>query len=180
MTTKSDELANRLGALALRLGDLIETAVTEAGAVSLSAATALSALDRFLDRPNIGQLGDVLGLSSSATVRLVDGLVAEELVRRSPGETDARQSTLQLTPRGRSTAKRIVAARRDVLTRALEPVTGERRELLVGAVDDLLVGLVTEPTHRGWMCRLCSTVDCGADRGQPCPITQTALEMDDE
>lgn len=94
LTTNSDELANRLGALAGRLGGLIETAVTEAGAVSLSAATAVSALDRFLDRPSIGQLGDVLGLSSSATLRLVDRLVAEELVRRSPGEADARQSTL--------------------------------------------------------------------------------------
>lgn len=180
MTSGSDEFANRVGALALRLGDLIETAVTEAGARSLSAATALSALDRFLDHPSIGQLGDVLGLSSSATVRLVDGLVAEELVRRSPGEADARRSTLHLTRRGRSTAKRIVAARLGVLTRVLEPVTGERRELLASAVDDLLVGLVAEPAGRGWMCRLCSTVECGAERGQPCPITQTALEMNDE
>lgn len=180
LTTNSDALANRLGALALRLSDLVETAVTEAGARSLSAATALSALDRFLDQSTIGQLGDVLGLSSSATVRLVDGLVAADLVRRDPGEADARQSTLQLTRRGRSAAKRIVAARQDVLARVLEPVTGQRRALLAGDVEDLLVGLVTESTGRGWMCRLCNTAECGAEPGQPCPITQTALGVDDK
>lgn len=179
MTTNSDEAANRLGALALRVSDLVEAAVTDAGARSLSAATALSALDRFLDRPTVGQLSDVLGLSTSATVRLVDGLVADAHLKRVPGTDDARQSILELTSTGRRVAKRIVAARTDVLRSSLDVISLEALAAFAEQLDRVLTGLVKADTADGWMCRLCDTETCGAEKGEPCPITKKALGLND-
>ena len=67
--------ANRLGALALRLSDRMQMAVTADGVRSLSAATALSVLDRWFGAPpSVDALRRVLGLTPSGGVRLVDVL----------------------------------------------------------------------------------------------------------
>ncbi|MGB9378183.1 MAG: MarR family transcriptional regulator [Mycobacteriales bacterium] len=169
-----DRTANRLGALALRLTDRMERAVASQGARSLSAATALSAIETFLDGPSIDTLRQVLGLSSSAVVRLVDGLVTDGLVARSKG-SDARVTTVALTARGRRVARAIVAARADVLADALRPLSAADRAALEPVLDAVLIGLVQGPRPGPAMCRLCDTQMCGAQRGRPCPITQRAL-----
>ena len=173
MTTSSDPLANRLGALALRITDRMHVAVGSGGR-SLSSATALSALHRFLDRPSIDQLSSVLGLSSSATVRLVDGLVADGLATRASSK-DGRVSVVKLTTAGRRQARRIVAARAAVLEDVLTPLSARERATLHELVEKVLIGLVRGPATKGWMCRLCDTRTCGAEPGQPCPITTSAL-----
>lgn len=174
MTTNSDPLANRLGALALRITDRMQVAVSVDGR-SLSSATALSALDRFLDDPSVDQLSRVLGLSSSATVRLVDRLVADGLVVRA-STADGRVSVVELTSAGRREAGRIVAARAELLHDVLTPLSSEERATLHELVEKVLIGLIRGPTVAAWMCRLCDTPTCGAAPGQPCPITVAALE----
>lgn len=174
MTTNSDPLANRLGALALRITDRMHAAVSADGR-SLSSATALSALDRFLDGPSIDRLSSVLGLSSSATVRLVDRLVADGLVARA-STADGRVSVVELTSAGRQEAGRIVAGRAELLDDVLAPLSAEERAILHELVDKVLVGLIRGPAVGAWMCRLCDTPTCGAVPGQPCPLTIAALE----
>ena len=174
MSTSFDAGANRLGALALRITDRLHAAVRQAGDRSVSSATALSAIDRFLDARSIDELSRVLGLTSSATVRLVDGLVADGLATRAPGP-DARVSVVQLTDAGRRRAKRIVAARAQVLVDTLSPLSADERATFQALADRILVGLVGVPSAQGWMCRLCDTETCGAPRGEPCPITRAAL-----
>jgi DNA-binding MarR family transcriptional regulator len=175
-----DQGANRLGALALRLADRMEVAVTAEGAQSLSAATALSAIERFfVDGPSIDALGKVLGLTSSGAVRLVDGLAAAGLVTRHRGD-DGRVSVIVLTAKGRRSATRVTAARAAVLTEALASLTARERETLDAIVDKLLVGLVQGPSPGPAMCRLCATEVCGAERGQPCPVTMLALSGGDD
>ena len=106
-----DRGANRLGALALRLADRIEQAVTAEGVRSLSAATALSAIERFfVDEPSIDELRRVLGLTSSGAVRLVDGLETDGLVTRRRGD-DGRVSLVALTAKGRRAADAVVTTR---------------------------------------------------------------------
>ena len=173
-----DRTANRLGALALRLADRLELAVTAEGARSLSAATALSAIERFFTGgPSIDDLRQVLGLTSSGAVRLVDGLEADGLVVRGRG-TDGRVSVVTLTAKGRRTARAVVDARAAVLTEALAPLTAAERRTLAPLVDKLLIGLVRGPRPARAMCRLCATEVCGAARGEPCEITRTALGLD--
>lgn len=177
MTTTFDALANRFGALALRLSDRIEVAVTDAGGRSLSAATALSALDRFLDAPSVGELSEVLGLSSSATVRLVDGLARDGYVTRGSSGHDGRRSPVELTAAGRRVSQRVVAARAQVLADLLGSLNERERSTLSELVDRVLIGLVGVEPANGWMCRLCDTQACGAAAGEPCPITRAALEL---
>ena len=155
----------------------MQRAVVAAGARSVSAATVLSALDRFLDRPSIDALRQVLGLSSSGLVRLVDSLEADGLVARRAG-TDTRVTVVILTPRGRRIAKAVVAARAEVLADVLSPLDAAERTALDPILDKVLIGLVQGPRPGPAMCRLCDTEMCGAVRGRPCPITLTALDMD--
>jgi DNA-binding MarR family transcriptional regulator len=177
-TPTFDRGANRLGALALRLTDRMHMAVTAEGARSLSAATALSAIERFfVDGPSIDDLRRVLGLTSSGAVRLVDGLEADGLVRRRRG-VDGRVSIVTLTAKGRRTARSVVDARAAVLTEALAPLTAAERAVLDPIVDKVLVGLVRGARPAAAMCRLCATEACGAARGEPCEITRTALGLD--
>ena len=175
-----DQGANRLGALALRLADRMEVAVTAEGARSLSAATALSAMERFfVDGPSIDALGKVVGLTSSGAVRLVDGLETAGLVTRRRGD-DGRVSVIVLTAKGRRSAARVTAARAAVLADALATLTARERRTLDVMVDKVLVALVQGPSPGPAMCRLCATEVCGAERGEPCPITMLALSRADD
>jgi MarR family transcriptional regulator, negative regulator of the multidrug operon emrRAB len=169
-----DRGANLLGALALRVADRVRAAV--ATELSESAATALSAIHNFLDAPRIDQLAQVLGLSSSGTVRLVDGLAAQGLVARRPG-ADGRESVVALTSAGRRRAQAVTRARAEVLAEALSPLSKAERAAFEDAVEKVLIELVRGPRGRGWMCRLCDTTSCGAERGQPCSITRDALGL---
>jgi MarR family transcriptional repressor of emrRAB len=169
-----DRGANLLGALALRVADRVRAAV--ATETSESAATALSAIHNFLDAPRIDQLAQVLGLSSSGTVRLVDGLAAEGLVVRRRG-SDGRESVVALTAAGRRRAAAVTRARAEVLADALSPLSNPERAAFETAVEKMLIGLVRGPRGRGWMCRLCDTAACGAEPGQPCSITREALGL---
>src|SRR5262249_61555822 len=63
------------------MGDVM----AEAGGRPESAAAALSALLHFLDRPTVDLLRQVLGLTSSGTVRLVDPLAGAGDGERRPG-----------------------------------------------------------------------------------------------
>ena len=66
----------------------------------MRAAAALSALLHFLDRRTVDLLRQVLGLTSSGTVRLVDRMAESGYVRRGPGP-DGRSTSISLTGAGR-------------------------------------------------------------------------------
>lgn len=165
-----DHDANLVGALALAVTDRTSAAMAAAGGVSESAATALLALHHFLERPSVDRLRQVLGLTSSGTVRLVDSLVKAGYARRRPGG-DARSTAVTLTASGRAAAKRIAAARAEVLDDVLAPLSGEERTLLAGAVGKVLVGLMRPPGATRWNCRQCDTGLC---RGGGCPVGEEA------
>lgn len=175
MTDGPDRLhheANLVGALALAVTDRTGAAMAAASGVSESAATALSALHHFLERPSIDRLRQVLGLTSSGTVRLVDKLVEVGYVRRQPGP-DARSTAITLTASGRAAAKRVVAARTAVLNEVLAPLSGPERAMLDEVVGKVLVGLMREPGATRWNCRQCDTGICRGD-GTACPVGNEA------
>lgn len=165
--------ANLVGALALALTDRTGQAMAAAGGVSESAATALSALHHFLDRPSIDRLRQVLGLTSSGTVRLVDKLVEAGYVRRRPG-ADARSTSITLTAAGRAAAKRVAAARAAVLSQALAPLTAAERAGLEATVGKILVGLMRPPGATRWNCRQCDTGLCRGATNDQCPVGNAA------
>src|SRR3954470_22338993 len=134
-----------------------------------SGAAALSALRHFLPAdPTVDLVRQVLGLTHSGTVRLIDRLEAAGQVRRGPGP-DGRSTAVHLTPAGRRAADRVTAARGSVLRDALAVLDPAER----GQLEDL-AGRVLVSMRRGagaprWTCRLCDTTACGRLDGR-CPV----------
>lgn len=165
-----DQVANVFGALALVVADQTADAVGEAAGRSESAAAALSALLQFLDAPSVDLLRQVLGLTSSGTVRLIDRLRESGHVERGPGP-DGRTTSVRLTGPGREAAAQVAAARAGVLDQALSVLTPAEREefgLLAGKV---LIGMTRGPGAVRWICRLCEVGACRAAPGG-CPIVR--------
>ena len=164
--------ANVLGAVALAVADQIAVTVTRAGGRSDSGAAALSALYHFPGHPTVDQLGQVLGLTHSGTVRLVDRLAGAGLVERAPG-TDRRSRSVRLTAAGRRTAHRVSDRRIAYLTSLLADFstaeTGALRELL-GRV---MSRVVQYKRDGAWICRMCDLQACGRDAGN-CPAANAA------
>jgi DNA-binding MarR family transcriptional regulator len=163
-----DRAGNLLGALSLAIADRTSDALEGTAVQSPSGAAALSALLHFLDRPSIDLLRQVLGLTSSGTVRLVDRLERDGLVARESG-ADARVTTISLTPAGRRAARKVAGARGEVLAHALEALEPDERAAFDELAGKLLVGMIRGPGATGWMCRLCDTRACGREAGE-CPV----------
>jgi DNA-binding MarR family transcriptional regulator len=168
-----DQEANLLGALATVVADRTSEAVARAAGMSETAATALSALRHFLDRPTIDLLRQVLGLTSSGTVRLVDRLVAAGYVTRGPG-ADGRSTAVLLTEAGRRAADRVAAARAAVLGDTMARLSPADRQALGRIMGELLAGFIRGPGATKWLCRLCDTGACGRTEGR-CPVANAAL-----
>lgn len=166
--------ANVLGALALVVADRTADAVAAAAGQSTTAGAALSALHHFLDRPTIDRLRQVLGLTPSGTVRLVDRLVEAGYVVREPGD-DARSRAVTLTPAGRAAAKRVAQARAAVLRDVLAPLPAADRAHLADLLGRLFTGLIRGPGATRWICRLCDTHACEREEGR-CPVARAVTE----
>jgi DNA-binding MarR family transcriptional regulator len=164
--------ANLLGALALAVTDRCVHAAGRQTGHGESEAAALSALDQFLDGVSIDHLADVVGLSQSGAVRLVDRLERDGLVRRGPS-ADGRATSLSLTPVGRTVARDMEAGRLGLLEDVLGALDTTEREELAVLIGKLLVGMMREPGATRWTCRLCDLDACGRDSGH-CPIERAA------
>jgi DNA-binding MarR family transcriptional regulator len=163
-----DQTANLLGALSLVIADRMADAMAEAGGRPESGAAALSALLRFLDQPTVDLLRQVLGLTSSGTVRLVDRMAESGYVQRGPG-ADGRSTSVSLTGAGRAAAEQVAAARAGVLLGALDGLSPAERETLRELMSKMLGGLIRGPGAVRWMCRLCDTGVCRGTEGG-CPV----------
>ena len=170
-----DRAANLLGALALAVSDRAADAVSAAAGRSDSAGAALSALLHFLDRPTIDRLRQVLGLTSSGTVRLVDRLEESGYVRRVAGQ-DARSTAVMLTEAGVAAAEEVSAARTAVLLRSLSVLSDEERASFEHLIGKILTGMIRAPGATRWTCRLCHIGVC---RGAPggCPVGNAARAL---
>lgn len=173
MTTGARE-ANVLGALAHAIADRTTTAVAAAVGQNPSAAAALSALSQFLDRPTVDQLRDVLGLTHSGAVRLVDRLAQAGLVERGEGG-DKRSRSVSLTAEGRAAARRAATARAAVLNGLLADLGPAQRDTLSGLMDQLMATLVRGKEGGAWICRMCDLKACERSEGH-CPSANAAAE----
>ncbi|WP_037062714.1 MarR family winged helix-turn-helix transcriptional regulator [Pseudonocardia acaciae] len=160
-----DRSANLVTALVVALADALDETTGRAGAHGANGASALATI-HFVPGERIDELSRVLGITGSGTVRLVDRLVADGLVERRPGR-DRRSVSLWLTERGAAVAEEIVARRREVLRRALEPLTDAQRDALAAVAEPALAGMAVNRERADRICRLCDYVACPQDR---CPV----------
>lgn len=171
-TVPADRTANLLGALSLAVSDRMAAAVAGTAEHSETAASAISALDQFLHRPSVDRLSQVVGLSQSGGVRLVDRLQREGLVERSPGG-DGRTAAVSLTARGRRAARQLTKARIGLLREVVATLAPAEQDVLADLVGRMLVGLMREPGATRWTCRLCDLGACGRAEGH-CPLEREA------
>jgi DNA-binding MarR family transcriptional regulator len=169
-----DRPANVLGALALVVADQMNDATTAAAGRGDSGPAALAALLHFLDRPTVDWLRQVLGLSSSGTVRLVDRLAESGYVERADA-ADRRSTAIVLTDAGRAAAEQVCRARAGVLDAATAGLSAEERAELDRLAGKMLVGMMRGPGAVRWICRLCDTGICRGSVGG-CPVGNVARE----
>jgi len=78
-------------------------------------------------RASLNELAGYLGLTAPTTCKLVDDLVARQLVTRAPSTLDRRKIELEITPRG---VDLLAAARQgtlEQLSSLLEPLSAEEK-----------------------------------------------------
>jgi DNA-binding MarR family transcriptional regulator len=170
--SRIDSDANLLAAFALIVSDRAASATGAVTSLSPSADAALSAMLHFLDEPSLDQLRQVLGLTPSGTVRLVDRLAAVGLVSRGPG-ADGRSRSVALTAHGRSVARALSRARLDVTGAALGRLSASERRTLRSLVGRMMAGIVDDKEGGAWICRLCDVQACGRSYGR-CPTANAA------
>jgi DNA-binding MarR family transcriptional regulator len=161
------------------MADRMTGVIEGTAAQSATTATALCALRDFLDGTSIDLLAQVLGLTSSGTVRLVDRLSEAGYVRRTAGRPgmDARTTSIVLTRAGRRVAANVAAARADLLSAALADLSADERRVFAAVTGRVLAGLVRGPAATRWICRLCDTTTCGRAEGH-CPTANASAATD--
>lgn len=170
--------ANVLGAVAGTVTDQATAAMLAAADLpargSSSAVAALLAIDEFLDTPTVDQVRQVLGLTPSGAVRLIDRLEGDGLVTRGPG-ADGRTRAITLTARGAAAARAAAAARRAVLDTMLEGFTADELDTVHGLLGRMMRNAVFAKDGGAWICRMCDLTACGRADGR-CPAANAARE----
>jgi DNA-binding MarR family transcriptional regulator len=166
------QAANLLGALALAISDRLRATVTNASKLAESDAVALSALHQFLESPRVDLLAQVLGLTSSGTVRLIDRLEEAGLARRATA-ADGRVTSVALTATGRRRAQAVARARIELMEQALGALTPAERRQFGEVAGKVLAHLIRPPGATRWTCRLCGVAECGRPDGR-CPVYEAA------
>lgn len=163
----SSVAANLLAAAGVAIADRIQDPT-----LSSSAAAALLTIAEW--QP-IGaqELAGVVGLSQSATVRLVDELVGAGLARRL--DKKGRAVPLALTAAGKRRAQSLQARRLATAEQALASLAPEDRAALEKALPALLAGLTTGRVCARHLCRFCDFATC---RAGPCPVAAAATAID--
>jgi DNA-binding MarR family transcriptional regulator len=86
---------------------------------------------------NVGRLARVLGASPSATRRLCDRMAAGGLLAGDPAPGSRREAVLCITESGRQLAAWVRDRRRDVLRRAVQPMSAAGRAGLARGLREL-------------------------------------------
>lgn len=94
--------------------------------------------------PTMGELCDLLYLSSSTVTELVDRLEANELVKRVRSKEDRRVIILEITEKGISLLKEIKEKKSEILSRSLNLLDEDAKSKIKSALEELYNGLKRE------------------------------------
>lgn len=165
--------ANLLGALAGEIAGRMERQGKLHPNETSSATAALNVIG-FYEGCSNGSLSRALGLSHTATVRLVDKLELAGLVRSEAG-TDKRSVALRLSDLGRERARTMIHQRCLRLGDFIGVLTSQQRRQLDDIAETLLRSMVEAAQDADHICRLCDGTACPPRR---CPVHQKALALE--
>jgi MarR family transcriptional regulator, negative regulator of the multidrug operon emrRAB len=147
-----DRTANLLGTVGLAIANRIEAMARDTLHHAGETPAALVVIGYGLG-PSNDQLRRILGLSHPGSVRLVDRLVADDLVERREGR-DKRAIALYLTEKGAALREKLLKGRLAAI-----------RPLVISLTDTEQEMLETTDLERCTLCRLCDDSVCSN-----CPI----------
>ena len=158
--------ANILGALSLLIQDRVDSAWQSELDLSPMAAAALVQID---NEPgsSIDAVAGRIGLTHSATVRVIDKLAARGLVEKDRARQDARAQSLKLSKAGKRTVQQLHAARNRVTDDLLIGLDPAQRATLEDAISAILHRCVEPGREADVTCRVCDDRRCTPDI---CPI----------
>lgn len=158
--------ANILGALAVLIQDRVESAWQSHLDLSPMAAAALVQID---NEPgsSIENVAGRIGLTHSATVRVIDKLAERGLVEKDRARKDARAQSLKLSKAGKRVVQELHGARNQVTDDLLTDLSATQREALERAVSTILHRTVEPGREADVTCRVCDDRRCSPDI---CPI----------
>jgi len=165
-----DRLEQLLGVVALAATDRFRSAIEVELGAGGGAPAALVHLHAW-PGGSVSELGEVLGLSQPAAVRLAERLVARGLVRREAGR-DGRTRALSCTPEGERVADAILAQRGESLRSLLAILKPEERRQLERLLGRVTAGLADDRPGALLTCRLCDRGACQAG-ARSCPLNHT-------
>ncbi len=163
-----DRTTNLLGALALAITDRIRSGMKHALNRSGESAAAIVVLG-YAPGLSVEILRQVLDLSHPGTVRLIDRLEEDGLVKRRRAE-DGRAVALHLTHKGGKLRQRLMDSRLDTLEAALKGLTDNERLVFGDLLAKVLTNLPETEMAKHRICRLCAVRTCS-----DCPIPGNAI-----
>ena len=165
--------ANLLGALSVAVSDRLERELKSHPSQTDSAAAALNLIG-FYEGCTNGALSASLGLSHTATVRLLDKLEAQDLVERRAAESDQRAVALYLTRKGRARLREVLAARCAALCDMIASLSRSEERQLGHLLERLLKAATKTAADADHICRLCDETACPAGI---CPVHQVGVAL---
>jgi len=130
----ADELVTAvLTASRVLVGVSARSLATVEDTVTLTQFRTLVVLDNH-DEINLNTLAELLSVTSSTAMRMMNRLLAGELVTRRDNPENRREVLLGLTDAGRRLVRRVTATRRAEITRIVAAMPGARRDELVLAL----------------------------------------------
>lgn len=167
----ASRLTNLAAAFALAATDDMSAAI-EAMSGMIAGAPAALAMVHAYPAISLDTLRKFLRLTPSGAGRLVDRLVAADLMERRAGSSDQRFIALHLTRQGHGVAERVLAARRAALRQPLAALTQREQATLEELLDKMLYAMTPDRERCDHICRLCEIAACPQDI---CPVETAAL-----
>lgn len=178
MGQPADRMINLFGALAQGVSDRVRTAISAAFPIGGEAAAALIVIGHEPGM-SIEQISRILRLSHAGTVRLVERLVAHDLIAKARSASDRRMARVILTPTGEEQRAGLLSVRNDAVAALLAEVPAADRAALERVAETVLTSLLADVTSEALTtCRFCDQErcpDCPMDRPRDAaPFTAAA------
>ena len=162
----SQHTANILGAMSLLIQDRVERAWQSTLDLSPMAAAAMVQID---NEPgaSIELVANHIGLTHSATVRVIDKLAERGLVEKDRAHKDARAQSLKLSKAGKRLVQQLHGTRNAVTDDLLAGLNPAQRTAMEEAIRAILHRCVEPGREADVTCRVCDDRRCSPDI---CPI----------
>ncbi len=129
-----DELATAvLSASRVLVGVSVRSLAQVEGVVTVTQLRTLVVLDGHGEM-NLNRLAELLGVTPSTAMRMIDRLLSAEMVTRRDNPTNRREVVLGLTDRGQQVVREVTNARRAEIARIIQAMPTAQRTGLVSAL----------------------------------------------